>query len=121
MPKIQQESISSLVERYTAAAASHGQATEAGDHKKANRAADSIAAIYRELRQRGADAQKHLLALLTHPDPGVRGWAGAHALEFAPSDGERALLQLATIRKSLVAFSAEMTLKVWREGRLRFP
>ena len=120
MPKIEQESIDSLVARYTDAAASHGQATEADESKKANRAADSIAVVYRELRRRGADARKHLLPLLAHPDPGVRGWAGAHALEFEPRDAERALMQLSGVPGSLVAFSARMKLTEWREGRLRF-
>ena len=60
----------------------------------ANRNADIVAAVYRELRQRGTESE--LLALLDSPDPGVRGCAGAHALEFAPIDGQRVLTALAS-------------------------
>lgn len=109
-----------LVEKYAAAAAKHGEAIEAGNPRVANRNADTIAAIYRELRKRGLEAQRQLLPLLTRPEPGIRGWAGAHALEFSPPEGERILTELASVKASLVGFSAEMTLKQWRLGRLRF-
>jgi hypothetical protein len=82
---------------------------------------DRIAAIYRELRRRGPEAQNQLLSLLDHADPGVRGWVGAHALEFAPHLGEPALMALVCVQDSLVSFSAEMTLREWRAGRLEFP
>lgn len=51
------EPIAALIARYTDAAASHGRATEGGDYRKGNRAFDVIAAVYRELRRRGPDAQ----------------------------------------------------------------
>jgi len=61
-----------------------------------------------------------LLPLLLSTDDGVREWAAAHALEFEPRQGEAILLDLAK-RKGLQGFSSRMTLKVWREGTLRFP
>jgi hypothetical protein len=45
-----------LVEVYRDAAKQHGEATEAGDHKTANKSADLISEVYAELRRRGADA-----------------------------------------------------------------
>ena len=69
-----------LVEVYRDAAKQHGEATEAGDHKTANRSADLISEVYAELRQRGADAQRALLPLLTDPASGVRLWSASHAL-----------------------------------------
>jgi len=71
-------------------------------------------------RGRGWDAQKALLALLDHRDSGVRSWAGAHALEFSPEDGERTLEGLVAAG-GLTGFNAEMTLETWRRGALRFP
>jgi len=53
-------------------------------------------------------------------DIGVRGWAAAQALEFEPCQGEAILLNIAK-GEGLAGFNAEMTLKVWREGNLRFP
>ena len=109
------------MKRYAEAAAAHGRATEAGDHKTANAAHEVLANAYRELRRRGIDAQRALLPLLEYQDLSVQAWAGAHALEFAPVEGERALTFIAEIPKSLVSFSAKMTLWQWREGKLRFP
>ena len=79
-----------------------------------------IAAVYRELRTRGRDAQFALLPLLTHCNASVRCWAAAHALEFAPVKGEAALNEL-SMQGGLIGFSAEMTLEEWRNGALRFP
>ena len=66
-----EETVEMLVKRYGEAAAAHGRATEAGDHKKANKAYEQVAAIYRELRRRGPNSQRALLPFLNDPDPGV--------------------------------------------------
>jgi len=58
--------------------------------------------------------------LLSSPDFGIRGWEAAHVLEFATEFGEPVLEALKNEPHS-VGFSAEMTLKIWREGKLRFP
>lgn len=109
-----------LVRLYERAAADHGQANSRGDYRAGNPASDRVAAIYREIRRRGTEHQKMLLPLLLSNDIGVRGWAAAHALEFEPRQGEAILLDIAK-REGLEGFNAQMTLKVWREGNLRFP
>lgn len=106
-----------LVARYAAAARRHGEATLDGNDR-GNDDADEIATIYRELRQRRS--QSALLPLLRTDDRRVRAWAAAHALEFAPGEGEPVLLQLAESR-DIIGFDAETTLSEWRAGRLRFP
>ena len=83
-----------------------------------NQAADTVAAVYRELRHRAG--REAILPLLLSDNPSVRGWAGAHALEFAPEQG-CAILQSLAKERGRIGFSAQMTLKVWREGKLRFP
>ena len=108
-----------LVELYADAALRHGKARFGSDPSAGNADADRIAAIYRALRLRGAEFA--LLPLLEDPDDGVRGWAAAHALEFAPADGEPVLERLADSPEAgLVGFSAEVTLREWHEGRLHF-
>jgi hypothetical protein len=109
-----------IVEVYAAAAAHHHRARQHGDSRGATMAFDEVGAAYRELRARGIDAQRALLPLLKHEDSAVRLAAGAHALEFAPDDGEPALTELAADDETSIAFDAEMTLEVWREGELRF-
>ena len=115
---LQHASIEELVQEYERAAAAHGQALAAGDNRSANRSHDRIANAYRELRSR-AEAH-HLLPLLSSEDGSVRLWAAAHALEFAPGEGEPVLLGLAA-RPGLLRARAEYTLKAWREGTLKFP
>jgi hypothetical protein len=116
---LEELSVDELVGQYRAAASKHGEATLRGTPRVANRNADVVAAVYRELRRRGDE--RALSALLDDDDRGVRGWAGAHALEFAPSEGESVLEILAAEDFGLVSFSAEITLEEWRAGRLRFP
>ena len=87
----------------------------------ANRAADLIAKVYAELRSADPDAQSASLVLLDHRDPAVRGWVGAHALDFAPEQGEAVLSALSEQYDGVVGFNAEMTLDVWRQGELRSP
>jgi hypothetical protein len=77
------------VSAYVEASAAHGRATVEGDSKSANDAHDRLAAVYRELRDEGQ--RERLLPLLNHADVAVRAWAAAHALEFAPDQGERVL------------------------------
>jgi hypothetical protein len=108
-----------LVAEYEAAAHSHGVATENGDYKIANKNADVVAKIYAELRSRGE--RELLLSLLVHESQGVRCWAGAHALDFAPQQGEPVLAVLAEDQRSLMAMSARVTLEEWRKGELKFP
>jgi hypothetical protein len=119
-PKIQFGSNEELIRLYAKAAHDHREALEGRDPKSGNEAADMVATIYRELKNRGRVAHSLLLPLLDEPDAGVRGWAAAHALEFAPERGEPALEALSK-EPRLLGFSARTTLKIWREGNLMFP
>ena len=118
--RLSEATVDQLVSIYAEAAEAHGWASDEGDHETANEQHDVLAAAYRKLRGRGWDAQKALLALLDHRDSGVRSWAGGHALEFSPEDGERTLEGLVAVG-GLTGFNAEMTLETWRRGVLRFP
>jgi hypothetical protein len=109
-----------VVAMYRAAALAHLAYSAKGAYKKANPQAEIIAACYRELRCRGPESQAALLTLLDDGDAAVRAWAGSHALEFAPDLGEPTLVELES-GGSLAAFSARMTLREWRAGRLVFP
>jgi hypothetical protein len=113
-------SLKALTDAYRREASAQGEATVAGDHEGANRHHDILAAVYRELRARGASAQQALLPLLQDPDDGVRSWAAAHALEFAPEQAEPVLTAVAESR-GVSAFNAKMTLREWRKGTLSFP
>jgi hypothetical protein len=113
-------SLEQLIDAYRHAASAHCAATVAGDHENANREHDVLAAVYRELRARGISAQMALLPLLGGLDDGVRGWAAAHSLEFAPKQAEPVLTAIAE-KGGISAFNAKMTLREWRKGTLSFP
>jgi hypothetical protein len=108
-----------LIEMTRTASAERWRAIEAGKPKDGNRMFDLLVAIRRELRTRGMEAQRQLLRLLDEPDPGTRYWAAVSVLEFAPTEGERVLAEIAKIPDSLVGFSAEWALEKWKEGTLK--
>lgn len=118
--EIEHATTDELVRMYEEAAIQRGRGMVEGTPRVANRAADTVAAVYRELRRRGGQTREAILPLLLSDHPNVRGWAGAHALEFAPEQG-CVILQSLAKEQGLIGFSALMTLKVWREGTLRFP
>jgi hypothetical protein len=108
-----------LVRVYREAAEEQARFFTDFNHVKANKAARRLAAAYRELRTRGSAAQARLLPLLEHPEPGVRAWAAAHALEFAPERGEPVLSALVD-QGGLIGLGANETLKAWRGATLTF-
>ena len=60
------------------------------------------------------------MPLLESDNPNVRGWAAAHALEFAPEKAV-SVLEASLADPAPHGFNAKMTLIEWRAGRLRFP
>jgi hypothetical protein len=119
--RIEADSLGELLDAYRLAAKKHRAASLEGKFKVGNPQADIIADVYRELRRRGRDAQHALLGLLDDGDRGVRGWAAAHCLVIDPDRSASVLEALARTEPWPQNSSAETTLRVWREGRLRFP
>jgi len=122
MKKAQWKELSTerLVEEFGVLSAGHGRDIEGAKPKAANRKFDVLVEIQRELRSRGVEAQQQLLQLIDDAEPGTRYWVSSFALEFAPSEGERVLAELAKIPRSLVGFTAKLTLEQWKEGTFKF-
>ncbi|MCY1074686.1 DUF2019 domain-containing protein [Archangium lansingense] len=118
MKKAQWKTLSTerLVEEFGTLSAEHGRDIEGAKPKAANRKFDVLVAIRRELRERGPEAQRQLLKLMDSPEPGTRYWVASYALEFAPSEAELVLAELAKIPRSFVGFTAELTLQQWKAG-----
>jgi len=112
----QQADVDALLKEYADAALVHRTASREGKHKIANRAYDRIAAVVRELRERGPHARDELLRLLDDERIEVRGWVAAHALEFAHERAARVLEDIASGPPSLEELSAKMVLQQWRNG-----
>jgi hypothetical protein len=108
-----------LVSAYADAATRYGRALSSYDFKEANRQADRISELYLALRRRGDEDRFALLPLLNHIEFGVRLWAAAHALEFAPELAEPVLDRLMRA-KGLPSQIAAATLRDWHSGELHF-
>jgi hypothetical protein len=110
------ETVDELLKRYREAAIGHGSPNPV----EANEWHDRLHACYKVLRQTEAGRQA-IGSLMDDGDPGVRSWAAAHSLQWFP---ERARSVLEALCSSdapwQVAFSAEMTLKEYDNGRLTF-
>lgn len=121
MKKIEVRKISTehLIEKTRTLSAERMRAIYAGKPKDGNRMYDLLVAIHRELRARGIEAQRQLMALLDDPDLGTRCWAATAVMEFAPDEGERVLADLAKTAGGLVGVSAEWALEEWRSGTLK--
>jgi hypothetical protein len=108
-----------VIGRYRQAASAYGRALENHQSVAANVAYRKLTQAYEEIRSCGTEGETALIALLTSENLAVRAWAATHSLSFAPVESERVLAAIAVIPHSLVAFTAEMTLRQWHEGKLR--
>src|SRR5687767_14688271 len=111
--------LDTLIEKYRISSARHGSALSEAKPKVANKEFDTLMALEKELRSRGEQAWQRLRPLLQAPEQGTRYWAATFLLEFVPDEAERVLGELASIPKSLVGLSAELTLNKWKNGTLK--
>lgn len=117
MKNLKNKPVETLLSLYRESAYTHGQATLSGDYKVANKAADSIDAIFREIRNR--DVIKSFFSpLLSDENVSVRLWASSHILPFFHEDAEKVLTDISISEKSIFRLDAEMTLKQWKKGEL---
>jgi hypothetical protein len=109
-----------LADRYLEAARRRGEALGVGDSDRANREFDELTAIYREFKRRGMGAFDTLIASSHDRDPNVRAAVGWALIELFPEKARAILTDVAT-QLGLPGFSAEMTLREWENGHLKFP
>jgi hypothetical protein len=109
-----------LISMFTEAASANGAFLAARDPKRANLKFDQMTRIYRELRNRGAQAQRQLLPLLNSENAHVRLHAATYALDFEPESGEEVLKDILQTERGSLGFTAQMTLEQWSKGELRF-
>jgi hypothetical protein len=106
-----------IVSEFIEQAKTHGSGTLSGDFKVSNMAYDKIVEILKILHN--IDSELRMLTpLLKHTNMSVRTWAATYLL---PHFTEMALKVLDDAGKEggLIAFSAEITAREWRAGRLQ--
>ncbi|MCL2360112.1 MAG: DUF2019 domain-containing protein [Candidatus Bathyarchaeota archaeon] len=106
------------LEKFANACIAKGRGEESGSIKADGIYYKRIRSVYDLLKE---DNRLHeLLELLEHENPYVRSWAAGYTLQIDPAKSEQTLEEVANIKGRMVAFSAEMTLKEWRKGNLKF-
>ena len=94
--------------------------TKPGDYttanvKRHNKAMDTLAKYAAELSKTPEFAQEVFFQLLTHEVPTVRLNSAAHCLKYGLCiESAVEVLEALEVGEDMCAFSAEMTLKVWR-------
>ncbi len=109
------ESIKDIVARYRQGAIAN---SDISDPKKANRGAKQLHACYKILRE-SEEGREALIGLMDDPEPSIRCWASAHSLQWKPDSARRSLEALRD-SKGHYSITAEMTLKEYDNGRLKF-
>ena len=94
--------------------AEHGLAYSNGNYKKANRLHKKLHDLYNLAKKQN---QVDIFSeLLNDVNENVRIWAAIFTLKYNPEIAEMVLRKLAT--ESNIKMDAELTLKLWQEGKL---
>jgi len=98
----------------------HGEASQNGDYKSANKSHDIIIKTLYKIRELDDVGNDALLTLTDDKDASVRVWAATHSLEYDTIKAEKTLSQLASC-EGIIALGAEITLSEWKAGTLELP
>ena len=109
-----------LVSELSSAAIAYGELFDASKNNQANKKADLITTLYKEIRDRGPDAQRLLLRLLEHPNPDVRYWVATYSLQFS-EDGVSILRDLGEQPPGWRRHFARDALRSWERDEIIFP
>ena len=94
------------------------QTLEIGNYKLGNKCFDNIMKCLSCLYKQGK--LDLLEPFLSHENAGVRETAAYAYLYVCPQKGEDVLSEIANGNYGFLSINAEMTLKEWKEGRLKF-
>jgi Domain of unknown function (DUF2019) len=106
-------------ESYIEFARQFGIAEREGDAPATNKAYEQLISALRELRKESDKGERFLLELLENDDLSVVTWSALYLLPLREADATAALERVAKSGVPRIGFSAEMTLKEWRAGRLK--
>ncbi len=105
--------------RFERAALAWAEADRRSDSKRANKIHDRelVPALTASVAAGEVEIGR-VSDLMDHPDPGVALWAATFALRYFPGRAERVMRRLSEDPSLSIGFSAEVTLKEWKAGRL---
>jgi hypothetical protein len=105
-----------LIQKYRESAILHGEGTLSGDSGKTNLAYDELMKIYQKLKK--DNLLSELKVLTKDSNSSVRVWSATHLLPLFEKESINVLDEVSK-EKSLIGFTASMSLKEWRTGRLK--
>ena len=109
------ERITELVEEFAGAADEHFEAVEALNEEQANRQAERLTWLFKDIILQGEEGREALLALVDSKNRAVAGMAAVYSLRYSPARCMALLKQLAS-QPGLLGFRAEAALQRWAEG-----
>jgi len=102
---------------FIVAAIQHGECTETGDSKLGNKQYKKIMKSAQEIKASGK-GNEIFSELMEHPDISVKLWSASFAYQDNPVEAEQVLKSIIGIKRSLVSFTAEITLNELKSGSL---
>lgn len=108
-----------LINEYLSFAIEQGKALEIGDSKTVNKFYDKIIKTIKKLKELGPEAILKLEPYLNEENDHVAVCVAYDLLPYKTAEAEATLLRISQ-KGGLVSFDAEMTLKEWRKGNLKF-
>lgn len=109
-----------FIEKFIEASVKYGKTMEAGNAKIANKNSDIIRKIRGKWKSNQEDVLEDLLLLLNHKEDYVRLNAAFTLLPLSPDKAEAVLKELALKERCQLGFEAEMILREWKKGHLKF-
>jgi hypothetical protein len=95
------------------------EATLVGDSKVMNKQYAKIKKVRESLRSIGDIAFNNIISLLSHENSYVRYNASFVIMPFFPEEAKKTLVEISKLNSS-IGFTAEMTLREWDRGNLKF-
>lgn len=123
MSTIDSNNRNNIIQKYITACKAHGIASQAGKYKIANKEYSILLEIYKELEKNISIAEEIFKELLENKDIHVKIWASSHSLvlKIEKDKAEKNLIEISKMQGiGTLRLDAEMTLKQWREGKLKF-
>ncbi|MFC5701714.1 DUF2019 domain-containing protein [Cohnella faecalis] len=111
------ELVQKQINDFIDAAIQHGECTEIGNSKLGNKFYKKIM-MSSEVIKSSEKGKEVFLELMKHPNISVRLWSASFAYQNNPIEAEQVLQDIIGIKKSLVSFTAEITLNELKSGRL---
>lgn len=111
--------IEELIHQYAENAALHGKYTENGEgSRKINIAHHNIVAAYKKIKEIDPDL-RILLPLLNEDNSSIRVWSATHLLNSHESLALE-VLEKESKGQGIISLEAEMVIKGWKSGNLKF-